>query len=319
MVQEAEDQDICTPAGHALACGPGLGDGHPDVLQDLALQIAGRGGPRYEAVLDRDGADARGIVSGFLYRTDRVELLPARTDDPVLGAQPQVEYRAPGLSYNADVSNPKALNAELPADVDRSTGVDGHAVYTRAPQVARFRVWRKSVGEGNAVELTAIANHFSSTPDARVGQRREQAAYDAALVRALSAGAQGRRERVVVGGDLNVFPRPDDPFAPGDSRFPSDQLGPLYGAGLTNLYDVLVAEAPEAAYTYVFNGQAQTLDQLFVTPQLHAELRGIRVAHVNADFPADETGDGPRGTSDHDPPVARFGFSEGVTPPGRAG
>ena len=82
---------------------------------------------------------------------------------------------------------------------------------------------------------------------------------------------------------------------------------------------MLVAEAPQAAYTYVFNGQAQTLDQLFVTPQLHDELRGVRVAHVNADFPADEEGDGPRGTSDHDPPVARFGFSEGVTPPGRAG
>ena len=319
MVQEAEDQDICTPVAGALACGAGLGDGHPDVLQDLALQVAARGGPSYEAVLDRDGADDRGIVSGFLYRTDRVELLPARADDAVLGADPQVDYRAAGLPYNSDVSNPKALNAELPADVDRSTGVDGDAVYTRAPQVARFRVWRKAVGEGNAVELTAISNHFSSTPDARVGQRREQAAYGAALVRALSAGPQGRRERVVVGGDLNVFPRPDDPFAPGDSRFPSDQLGPLYAAGLTNLYDVLVAEAPQAAYTYVFNGQAQTLDQLFVTPQLHDELRGVRVAHVNADFPADEEGDGPRGTSDHDPPVARFGFSEGVTPPGRAG
>jgi len=32
----------------------------------------------------------------------------------------------------------------------------------------------------------------------------------------------------LVGGDLNVYPRPDDPFSPGHPRYPSDQLRPLY-------------------------------------------------------------------------------------------
>ena len=301
LVQEAEDQDICGVSGTELDCVTGSGDGHPDTLQELALAIEAHGGPEYEAVLDRDGADDRGIVSGFLYRTDRATLLAPPARDPVLGAAPAVDYRGEPLSYNGDVQNPKALNAALPEDVDRSTGVDGDDVFTRAPQVALFLLTAP-----RPVVLYAISNHFSSTPDARVGQRTEQAGYNAALAQAISAQRGPLGERVLIGGDLNVFPRPDDPFAPGDALYPSDQLGPLYEGGLRNLYDVLVREVPAGAYSYVFEGQAQTLDQLFVSRELRSELADVRAAHINADWPSDFDGDGPRGTSDHDPPVARF-------------
>ncbi len=306
LVQEAEDQDICRVTGDALACG--APDGAPDTLQELALEIERRTGITYRAALDRDGADDRGIVSGFLFRADRVELEAPASGDPLLGSSPEVAYRAPGKPYNSDVQNPKALNAALPADVDRSTGTDGTDVFTRAPQAGRFRVWRDRVGRGKSIDLLAFSNHFSSTPDARVGQRREQSRYGAALVDAADRGPQPQ-DRVIFGGDLNVFPRPDDPFAPGHPQFPSDQLGPLYEAGLENLWDRLVEEVPASAYTYVFRGQAQTLDHQFVSPWLSRELRGVRVAHVNADWPADHAGDGPRGASDHDPVVARYGFS----------
>jgi predicted extracellular nuclease len=314
LTQEGEDQDICrlpSATSTELVCGSvagpsGDGDGKPDTLQDLALAIEAAGGGRYEAASDRDGADARGIVSGFLYRTDRVSLVAAAAGDPVLGAMPGVQYRTPGLAYNADVANPKVLNAPLPADVDRSTGVDGSNVYTRAPQVARFRVEaRPSSGSGgDAFELWAVSNHFSSGPDGRVGQRTEQAAYGAAIVDAIETGYPNAR--VIYGGDLNVFPRPDDPFAPGDPLYPSDQLAALYDQGLLNLGDDLVAALPSAAYSYTFQGQAQTLDQLFVNDTLHADLVQARIAHVNAGWPADHDGDGPRGLSDHDPNVVRF-------------
>jgi uncharacterized protein len=305
LVQEAEDQDICRVEGDALACD--AGDGRPDTLQELALRIERRSGVRYAAALDRDGADDRGIVSGFLYRTDRVRLAPAGAGDAVLGADPAVDYRAPGLAYNADVENPKVLNAELPEDVDLSTGVDGDAVFTRPPQVARFQIWRDRAGRGKPRELVAVSNHFSSTPDARVGQRTEQSRYGAAIVRAAAGGKGKRRARVLFGGDLNVFPRPDDPFTPGHPLFPSDQLGPLYDeAHLENLWDRLADEVPAAAYTYVFEGQAQTLDHQFVTRRLAHDLREVRVAHVNADWAKDQPGGGARGASDHDPVVSRF-------------
>jgi hypothetical protein len=303
LVQEAEDQDICVVTEGALSCGlTNDADGKPDTLQELALEIASLGGPAYDAAYDRNGADDRGIVAAFLYRTDRVELLPASADDPVLGSSPEVEYRDTPLSYNTDVSNPKALNADLPDDVDTSTGVDGSNVFTRAPQVGLFRIWQDGVGEGTSIDLYAISNHFSSTPDARVGQRTEQALYDAAIVDAIQTADAD--VQVAVGGDFNVYPRPDDPFAPPASA--SDQLHGLYDQGLENLWDVLVEEAPASAYSYIFQGQTQTLDQIFVTPSLFEDLMQMRAAHVNADWPADFGGDGPRGASDHDPQVATF-------------
>jgi hypothetical protein len=305
LVQEAEDQDICTVVAGALVCppgGPDDADGKPDTLQELALRIAATGGPAYDAAYDRDGADDRGIVSAFLYRTDRVELLPASAADPALGSSPQVVYDGAAKAYNTDVQNPKVLNADMPDRVDLSTGFDGTDVFTRAPQVGLFRVWRVALGLGSYFDVYAVSNHFSSTPDARVGQRTEQALYNARIVDAVETVNQN----VVVGGDLNVYPRPDDPFAPGNPRYPSDQLAALYNQGLTNLWDNLVADVPVAAYSYEFQGQAQTLDQLFASDAILQQLEQIRAAHVNSDFPADFDGDGPRGASDHDPQVARF-------------
>lgn len=303
LTQEAEDQDICAVSSGALVCGTTTNnaDGKPDTLQELALAVAAAGGPVYDAAFDRDGADARGIIAAFLYRPDRVSLTPAGSG--VLSSSPGVVYRSAGLPYNSDVQNPKSLNAVLPSDVDTSTGVDGSNVYTRAPQVGRFTV-AAAPGSPEGFTLWAVSNHYSSTPDARVGQRREQAAYGAAIVAAIQAAEPGAR--IVYGGDLNVFPRPDDPIAKSDSDTPSDQLAALYHAGLRNLWESLVADAPSAAYSYTFDGQAQTLDHLFVSPSLFGDLIQMRAAHVNAGWPMDFDGDGPRGVSDHDPQVARF-------------
>jgi predicted extracellular nuclease len=294
LVQEAEDQDICTVSGGTLTCGAvNNADGKPDTLQELALRIKSQSGISYDAAYDRDGSDDRGIVAALMYRTDRVELLPVTADHPVLGSTPDFTYRSGANAYNADVQNPKSLNAPLPADVTGSR--DGNEVYTRDPQVGLFRVWRTAVGVGAFTDVYAISNHFSSTPDSRVLQRTEQAAYLAKIVETLDA------DRVVTGGDFNVFPRPDDPLVPA-----SDQLRALYELGLHSVWETMVAENPAAAYSYVFVGQAQTLDWQFLTPTLHDELVQSRVAHVNADYPAEFAGDGARGLSDHDPMTSRF-------------
>ena len=299
LIQEAEDQDICTRTATALNCGTANNaDGRADTLQELALTIEQQGGPAYDVAYDRDGADDRGIVSAFMYRTERVELLPADPAHPVLGATPAVQYRSAGLAYNAQVQNPKSLNAVLPSDVDLSTGRDGNNVFTRAPEVGLFRMWRTGKAQSVFTDVLAISNHFSSTPDGRVGQRTEQSNYLAAIVNAAP------EERIDAGGDFNTFPRPDDAL---NRPTEPHQLAALYdAAGMTNLYDRLVAEVPASAYSYVFVGMAQTLDGQFVSQTLADELGQARIAHVNADWPADTPGDGARGASDHDPLVARF-------------
>ncbi|MCL7454956.1 MAG: endonuclease [Anaerolineae bacterium] len=303
LVQEAEDQDICLIDAGEYECGDvNDADGKPDALQELAELIESLGGPAYDAAFDRDGADDRGIISAYLFRSARVELLPAMADDPVLGSDPQVFYPdGEPFDYNSDVQNPKVLNAVLPYYVTGPT--DGPNVFTRPPQVANFRIWRTGIGESVYQDIYLSNNHFSSGPDNRVGQRTEQALYNARIVKALQA--VDPLVYVGVGGDLNVYPRPDDPFLPPDT---SDQLGALYDVSLVNLWDIMVGEDPVSAFSYVYQGQTQTLDQMFNSPSWLPELAQANMAHINADFPADYPGDGPRGTSDHDPVLAGYGL-----------
>ena len=207
LVQEAEDQDICAVTGGALVCGATNDrDGKPDTLQELALRIQAQSGIAYDAAYDRDGSDDRGIVAALMYRTDRVELLPATADHPVLGSTPDFTYRSGANAYNADVQNPKSLNAPLPADVDRAPSVDGNEVYTRDPQVGFFRIWRTAVGVGAWIDVYAISNHFSSTPDARVNQRQRAGGVPGGD----RGGARGRRPRGR-GRRLQRLPAPGRP------------------------------------------------------------------------------------------------------------
>ena len=290
-VQEVEDQDICSVAAGAMVCGTAdNADGQPDALEELALHIQAIGGPEYSTAFDRNGADARGIVCAFMYRTDRVSLIPADANDPVLGSNPQVQYRGAPLAYDGDVSNPKALNAVLPADVDISTGHDGSNVFTRAVQVGHFRIAQTTL-PGSATDVWVQVNHFTSNPDASQGQRQEQAAYNAAIVQAIQSADAGAK--VMVAGDLNVYPRPD-----------SDQLHALYDAGLQDLYDTVLAQNPASAYSYSFTGRAQDLDHQFVTPSFFDDLNTVNEAHINSDWTRVPGSN--RGTSDHDPMVSQW-------------
>jgi predicted extracellular nuclease len=301
MVQEVENQDICVVSAGTLSCGTtDNADGKPDVLQELALKITANGGPNYDAAFDRDSSDLRGIAPAFLYRTDRVELLPPE-GDPILGATPIIgDYTA--VPYDSDVSNPKTLNAEY----DGAGACETAWIFPRAPGIALFRVYNNSIGLGSFRDVYVINNHFKSGPDSCVDHRTEQANYNAALVAYIQESNPDAN--IVVGGDLNVYPRPDDPFAPIGDPSSSDQLGALYDPTLElkNLWEVLLAEEPQAAYSYVYQGMAQTLDQLFVSQSMLSNLEEFRIAHINSDFPADYSGDVARGTSDHDPNVATF-------------
>lgn len=89
---------------------------------------------------------------------------------------------------------------------------------------------------------------------------------------------------VIVLGDLN-------------DSYSSTALRPLLDAGLYPL----MAELPDARrYTYVFEGNAEALDHIFVDEQTRQRVVAFDVAHVDADFA--------RSASDHDPIVVRLAF-----------
>ncbi|MEU3183065.1 endonuclease/exonuclease/phosphatase family protein [Streptomyces sp. NPDC006923] len=93
--------------------------------------------------------------------------------------------------------------------------------------------------------------------------------------------AKDRKAKVVVLGDLNDFP-----FSP-----PVDAL--TKGRVLTDLMSTL---PKNERYSYVYDGNSQTLDHILVSPAL--KKPGYDVVHINAEF-ADKA-------SDHDPQVARL-------------
>jgi hypothetical protein len=337
MTQEGEAQDVCSVnpewtkdadlGEDRLVCDlDGIGeantggDGAPDSIQELALVIAEYGGPTYKAVGDLDSADTRGIMTGFLYQPKLAGLSSVKSSDPVFGDSPEIDYPTEADAINADVQNPKALNAALPqsvVDQCKSSGVyacNGYDVFSRAAQAAKFYFKDK---HGRPVEeIYLINNHFSSGPNTRVLHRTEQANYVAAISATILD--HQRKANVLAGGDFNVFPRPDDPFAEGqviagDWTGPSDQLAGMYeDSGLCALYDLMVEDHPQAAYSYTYMGQTQTLDQMWASPHLLREIESAVSAHINADYPADaydfgeEPAYGRYGVSDHDPSVVTF-------------
>ena len=150
----------------------------------------------------------------------------------------------------------------------------------------------------NGQRLYAIANHFNSKggdqpltgrfqPPARSSeiQRHQQAMIEAGFVQQIRAIDPSAN--VVVLGDLNDF------------EF-SETIHVLEAAGLADLYDTLPAAE---RYSYVFEGNSQTLDHILVSgPLLNRST--LDVVHVNAEF-ADQA-------SDHDPSVVRIVMNDEV-------
>lgn len=294
MLQEVEDQDIGTIREGQLEVGPvNNRDGRLDALQELAVEIVSLGGPLYTPVADRAAADSRGIVCAFLFRDDRLRLSTIAEEDPVMSGVPR--KAAPTdpdtLAYAFGGSNPRAFNASL---------WDGRLAHPRAVQVACFqRVPGSDLAFPAGRHLFLVNNHFKSRPQGHVEERREQARSTAAIAAALMQAEP--EAAVIVGGDLNTFPRPDEPLP----DQPGDQLGPLYEAGLINLHDWQLQHNPAGAYTYVFSGQAQTIDHLFISRSLAPALVDVHALHINADYSPDSRAP-TRHASDHDPVLAVF-------------
>jgi predicted extracellular nuclease len=97
----------------------------------------------------------------------------------------------------------------------------------------------------------------------------------------VDSGAQ-----VVVLGDMNTFETSDD-------------LAIILPGAPPLLTDLIARVAQPERYSYIFEGNSQVLDHIFVTRNLAAAAMAD-VVHLNVDFPSE------RPASDHDPVVAGF-------------
>jgi predicted extracellular nuclease len=144
------------------------------------------------------------------------------------------------------------------------------------------------------VTIYLLNNHFTSMSEGETvtePRRVAQASWNLSLVKQVQE--QEPDAFIVVLGDLNSF-------------YESPPIDTLRDGGLRHVYEFV---APEIPYTYIYEGESETLDHILVSPPLYEHLIQVEALHIDADFslaaPDDAT---PRHVSDHDPLIAIFGF-----------
>ena len=253
-------------------------------LAMLRDAIAVAGGPTYDwreidPVNDQDGGEPGGnIRQVFFFRTDR-------------GVQFVDRPGAGSTTANSVVNTPGG--PQLLYSPGRIQPADAAFNTSRKPLAAEFTY--------NGHHLFVIANHWNSKggDDALWGHRQPpvlssetQRRAQATIVRnfvstILSADTSAE---IVVLGDLNDF------------EF-STPVTILKGAGLTDLIETL----PEnERYSYVFEGNSQTLDHILASSRLVSEGARTDVVHVNSEF-WDQA-------SDHEPQVAALPLRDSTLP-----
>jgi len=238
--------------------------------------------------------DAIAALSGVAYQFIDNPFIGENTS----GGQPNGNIRV------AYLYNPKRV-ALVPGSVatvvdvgDQQTNPGNPFADARLPLVVTF--------EFNGHAVTLINNHFSSkgggkplfgteqpadqrqedpTVNGSLDQRRAQADAVLSYVNGILGGDPSAN--VIVLGDFNEF----------------EFISPLQTLeqSLVSLTNALL---PNERYSYVFEGNSQSLDHILVTPQL-ARGAGFDAVHVNAEYA--ET---PQRASDHDPLLARLRLFE---------
>ncbi len=135
-------------------------------------------------------------------------------------------------------------------------------------------------------------NHFTSMSggeEATEPRRTAQAEWNGSLVERILA--DDPEAYVLVLGDLNSF-------------YQSAPLDALRETGLRHVYEFV---EPYRPYSYIYQGESETLDHILMTPALYEYLVGVEAVHINADYPPPVSDDpSARRVSDHDPVVAIF-------------
>jgi uncharacterized protein len=252
-------------------------------LDQLVAAIEAQGGPHYDyryinPVNDQDGGEPGGnIRQVFLFRTDRgVSFIDRPGGDSTTPTTVVNGVNGPELSFS-------------PGRIDPSSSAWSTS---RKPLAGEFLF--------NGHHLFVIANHFNSKggdqpleghfqPPTRSSevQRHQQAQIVHDFVASILA--DDASASVVVDGDLNDFEW-------------SDTVSILKSGVLHDLMDTL----PEnERYSYVFEGNSQTLDHILTSDALFGVPFVFDPVHVNAEF-ADQA-------SDHDPSVVRLTLNDPPT------
>ncbi|WP_069169508.1 endonuclease/exonuclease/phosphatase family protein [Streptomyces griseus] len=253
--------------------------GSEATLQRFTDAIVAAGGPRYawRYVAPADGQDGGepggNIRNVFLYNPERVDFVDREGGDATTAVEAVKTRKGVTLSVS-----PGRINPTSAAWND-----------SRKPLVGEFRFRGKPV--------FVIGNHFASkggdqplhgryqepvrsSETKRVQQAAEVNTFVTSLLEA------DRSARVITLGDLNDFA-----FSP--------TMDALTAGGV--LRPLITTLPADEQYSYVYDGNAQTLDHILTSPAVRRF--DYDVVHINAEF-ADQA-------SDHDPQIVRIDVNGG--------
>ena len=172
-----------------------------------------------------------------------------------------------------------------------------YPVFDRPPLLAKLVIdGAPDSGWPSAQTLWVIDNHWKSKSGdetANAPLRAAQASAVAARVQAIVA--DDANAQIAVMGDLNDF-------------YTGPAVTTLQDA--TGLFHAYAWLPPLERYTYLFNGAAQVLDHVLVTPNMASQLALVDILHIQADTAA---GENRLAYSDHDPVVVRIRPGGAVT------
>jgi len=249
--------------------------------QKLIDAVKAAGGPDYVfrdiPPLDKaDGGEPGGNIRvGFLFRPDRVTFVDRPGGDAVTAVRVLNGANGPELSVS-------------PGRIDPGNAAWEHS---RKSMAGEFLFHDQTI--------FVIANHFNSKggddplfgryqPPRRSSevQRRQQAQVVQAFVASLLA--LDPQADVIALGDLNDF-------------WFSDAVRDLQKDGVLSNLDERLPESER--YTFIYNGNAQTLDHILISPHLLTRQPDVDIVHVSSEFVSL-----PERATDHDPVLARFNF-----------
>ncbi|WP_347302537.1 Calx-beta domain-containing protein [Croceibacterium sp. TMG7-5b_MA50] len=275
-------------------------DGTPDRFDALAADIVNNlKSPDIIAAQELQDADGAGAGPNLSAQATADALIRAIQDagGPTY-AYAEIAPTVPGSTGGepgGNIRNGYFYNPERVTLVEGSLQLIEDAAFngSRNPLAATFDFFGQ--------QFTAINVHFTSRggsnplygdtqPPANGGEaaRLAQAAAVKAWVNdRLATDPDGE---YVVAGDFNGFYF---------EAFQQQLTDPAQGGVFTSLPEALLA--PEEVYSYLFEGNSQSLDNLLATGGLFQNAE-VDIVHINAEF-----SDAQR-ASDHDPVVARFNF-----------
>jgi len=253
---------------------------------------AGKPNPKYEAYLI-EGNDGRGIDVGFLVKSSRVKVLEVK------------QFGKLDKFKNPDTGEDEFLN-------------------DRPPLMLRASI--DDTKSGKPFEFTLVINHLKSflgysDPKQMANVRLKKRLQGEFLARFVQERLKADpNERIALLGDFNAFQFNDGVMdvigtikgktaAKEEVLMASDDL---LNPDLTDLVDVINAKEK---YSYSFDGNAQAIDHILVSPAFVTNLKGFGYLRINADYPEilRNNDTRPERYSDHDPAIALFSLDASAT------